>query len=126
MNDAAFPFGKFPSITLLPYSSRFTSRHYTYIIDPSWTIGQQHTRTIHTLLPSHHSPSPDRPTPAKMADQPGAHCGETRPIDRVGLRVSALFVILITSLIGTMFPIITKRVKYLRKRVPGIVFEFGK
>lgn len=57
---------------------------------------------------------------------PGEHCGDTRPIDRLGLRVSALFVILITSLIGTMFPIITKRVKYLRKRVPGIVFEFGK
>lgn len=61
-----------------------------------------------------------------MNNQPGEHCGETRPIDRVGLRISALFVILVTSLIGTLFPIITKRVKYLRKRVPGVVFEFGK
>jgi hypothetical protein len=62
------------------------------------------------------------PTP----NTPGDHCDDTRPIDRVGFRVSALFVILLTSLIGTLFPIITKRVKYLRKRVPGVVFEFGK
>jgi hypothetical protein len=57
---------------------------------------------------------------------PGEHCDDTRPIDRVGYRVSALFVILLTSLVGTLFPIITKRVKYLRRRVPGVVFEFGK
>lgn len=34
--------------------------------------------------------------------------------------------ILVTSLIGTLFPVITKRTRRLRRLVPGAVFEFGK
>ena len=34
--------------------------------------------------------------------------------------------VLITSLVGTLFPVVTKRTKSLRKIVPGAFFEFGK
>lgn len=98
----------------------FLLTHHSFNLVPSLERAYITTDAPSTLLPLFSS------THGEMSVQPGAHCGDTRPIDRVGLRVSALFVILITSLIGTLFPIITKRVKYLRKRVPGVVFEFGK
>ncbi|GJN88689.1 hypothetical protein Rhopal_001655-T1 [Rhodotorula paludigena] len=44
----------------------------------------------------------------------------------LGLRVGGLFIILVTSLVGTLFPVIAKRVPFLRRRVPGSVFEFAK
>ncbi|ORY34667.1 ZIP-like iron-zinc transporter [Naematelia encephala] len=52
-------------------------------------------------------------------------CG-VNPTDRLGLRIGAIFIIMVTSMFGTLFPIITKRTNTLRKIVPGIVFEFTK
>lgn len=34
--------------------------------------------------------------------------------------------ILVTSLIGTCFPIMAKRIPFLRRHIPGAVFEFAK
>ncbi|KWU45093.1 Zinc/iron permease, partial [Rhodotorula sp. JG-1b] len=45
---------------------------------------------------------------------------------RVGLRVGAIFVILVTSVFGTMFPILSKRVPFLRRAIPGSLFDFVK
>lgn len=46
--------------------------------------------------------------------------------DNADSQVGSIFVILVTSLVGTLFPVITKRTRRLRKAVPGAVFEFGK
>lgn len=54
-----------------------------------------------------------------------ADCGPSEP-DRLGLRVGALFVILATSLVGTLFPIVSKRVPFLRRVIPAVMFEFAK
>ncbi|TKA51861.1 hypothetical protein B0A53_05213 [Rhodotorula sp. CCFEE 5036] len=52
-------------------------------------------------------------------------CGPTS-VGRVGLRVGAIFVILVTSVFGTMFPILSKRVPFLRRAIPGSLFDFVK
>ncbi|GAA5991051.1 hypothetical protein JCM11641_006603 [Rhodosporidiobolus odoratus] len=52
-------------------------------------------------------------------------CGPTS-VGKLGLRIGAVFVILATSLIGTYFPVLAKRVPFLRRKVPGSVFEFAK
>ncbi|KZT58773.1 Zinc/iron permease [Calocera cornea HHB12733] len=52
-------------------------------------------------------------------------CGPS-DTDNLGLRIGAIFIILLTSLFGTMFPVMTKRVAFLRNAVPKIVFEFAK
>ncbi|GAA5996054.1 uncharacterized protein JCM10292_004918 [Rhodotorula paludigena] len=52
-------------------------------------------------------------------------CGP-EPVGKLGLRIGAIFVILVTSVAGTMFPILAKRVSVLRRHVPGFVFEFAK
>ncbi|GAA5836595.1 hypothetical protein JCM9279_000438 [Rhodotorula babjevae] len=45
---------------------------------------------------------------------------------RLGLRIGSIFAILFTSLAGTLFPILAKRVKSLERTVPGAVFDFSK
>ncbi|GAA6012786.1 hypothetical protein JCM11491_002561 [Sporobolomyces phaffii] len=52
-------------------------------------------------------------------------CGPA-PVGKLGLRIGAVFIILATSLIATLFPVITRRVSVLRRAVPGGVFEFAK
>jgi zinc transporter 1/2/3 len=70
-------------------------------------------------------------------------CG-VNPTDRLGLRVGpfsnfssagthhrlsqigAVFVIMVTSMFGTFFPVITKRSSRLGNWVPGWVFEMAK
>ncbi|GAA6000056.1 hypothetical protein JCM10207_006033 [Rhodosporidiobolus poonsookiae] len=46
--------------------------------------------------------------------------------DRLGLRIAALWVILVTSLLGALFPVVAKRVPFLRRTIPAFVFEFAK
>ncbi|ORY84712.1 Zinc/iron permease [Leucosporidium creatinivorum] len=48
------------------------------------------------------------------------------PTTNLGLRIGAIFIILVTSLFGTLFPIASKRIPVLRRAVPGVVFEFAK
>ncbi|GAA5896646.1 hypothetical protein JCM8208_004254 [Rhodotorula glutinis] len=45
---------------------------------------------------------------------------------RLGLRIGSIFAILLTSLAGTLFPILAKRVKAFERTVPGSVFDFSK
>jgi zinc transporter 1/2/3 len=74
-------------------------------------------------------------------------CGPSS-VGKLGLRIGAVFIILVrfdfslffrkysdltlfpylqaTSLLATLFPVITKRVTVLRRAVPGAVFEFAK
>ncbi|GAA5932100.1 hypothetical protein JCM1841_006863 [Sporobolomyces salmonicolor] len=60
-----------------------------------------------------------------MSDVESDPCGPTH-VSRLGLRIGAIFVILVTSLFGTLFPVISKRVAVLRRHVPGLVFDFAK
>lgn len=45
-------------------------------------------------------------------------CGPT-PIGKLGLRIGAIFIIMVTSMFGTLFPILSKRNQTLRRIVPG-------
>ncbi|KAI5476566.1 zip-like iron-zinc transporter [Pseudohyphozyma bogoriensis] len=60
-----------------------------------------------------------------MSDASDDPCGPS-PVSRLGLRVGAIFIILVTSTFGTLFPIASKRIPLLRRTVPGVVFEFAK
>ncbi|GAA5860747.1 hypothetical protein JCM1840_001950 [Sporobolomyces johnsonii] len=60
-----------------------------------------------------------------MSDVESDPCGPTH-VGRLGLRIGAIFIILVTSLFGTLFPVVSKRVGVLRRHVPGVVFEFAK
>ncbi|KAL7010104.1 hypothetical protein EMMF5_000123 [Cystobasidiomycetes sp. EMM_F5] len=52
-------------------------------------------------------------------------CNDGSPYNgSFGLRVGGIFIILVTSMAGTLFPIISKRVR--RLAVPKLVFEFAK
>ena len=44
--------------------------------------------------------------------------------DHMGTRIGALFVILVTSAIFTVFPILTRRIPNLR--IPGVIYDFAK
>ena len=41
----------------------------------------------------------------------------------MGTRIGALFVILVTSAIFTIFPILTRRIPNLR--IPGVIYDFA-
>ncbi|KAF8518935.1 ZIP-like iron-zinc transporter [Hysterangium stoloniferum] len=52
-------------------------------------------------------------------------CGSVNnQVDLLGLRVGAIFIILVTSLFGTLFPILARRSKFIR--LPPIAFDFAK
>ncbi|GAA6042440.1 hypothetical protein JCM8097_008453 [Rhodosporidiobolus ruineniae] len=53
-------------------------------------------------------------------------CKQRHSSSELGLRIGALWVILVTSLLGTLFPIVAKRVPALRRRTPATLFEFAK
>ncbi|KAL8284219.1 hypothetical protein RQP46_004968 [Phenoliferia psychrophenolica] len=69
-----------------------------------------------------------------LAVRPGAHTLQelrlvdlaTGQTDNLGLRIGAIFVILLTSLVGSLFPVLARRSPFLRARVPPLVFEFAK
>ncbi|GAA5853828.1 hypothetical protein JCM8547_007464 [Rhodosporidiobolus lusitaniae] len=52
-------------------------------------------------------------------------CGPTS-VGKVGLRIGSIFIILVTSVAGTMFPVLAKRVPVLQRTIPGSLFEFVK
>lgn len=52
------------------------------------------------------------------------HCSQLQFSGRLGLRVAAIFIILATSLFGTLFPILTRRSKLIV--LPTAVYEFAK
>ncbi|GAA6003144.1 hypothetical protein JCM10207_001769 [Rhodosporidiobolus poonsookiae] len=53
-------------------------------------------------------------------------CHARHSPSQLGLQIGALWVILVTSLAGTLFPVIAKRVPALRRTVPASIFEFAK
>ena len=60
-------------------------------------------------------------------DDDDVNCG-TGGGDRsdTGLRIASIFIILVGSLAGALFPVLTRRTKWLSKRVPQPVFETAK
>ncbi|GAA6033172.1 hypothetical protein JCM8097_002981 [Rhodosporidiobolus ruineniae] len=67
--------------------------------------------------------APDGAADATADDED--ECGPTS-VGKVGLRIGAIFIILVTSVFGTYFPILSKRIPTLQRHVPGGVFEFAK
>lgn len=43
-----------------------------------------------------------------------------------GLRIASIFIIMATSMFGAMFPVVSRRVAWMRTHVPSIVFQFAK
>lgn len=60
-----------------------------------------------------------------LRDDDSDPCGKS-PVTNIGFRVGAMFVVFVTSLVGTLFPVITRRVPRLRAIVPGPAFDFAK
>ena len=50
--------------------------------------------------------------------------GQVEDIDHIGTRIGAIFVILFTSLIFTLFPVVTKQIPKLS--VPQPVYDFAR
>ena len=50
--------------------------------------------------------------------------GEKNEVDHLGVRIGAIFVVLVTSAIFTLFPIVAKRIPKLR--IPHWIYEFAK
>lgn len=46
--------------------------------------------------------------------------------DFFGLRVASIFIILVGSLFGALFPVLAKRTKWLSSRIPNSLFDFAK
>lgn len=50
-------------------------------------------------------------------------CGSvTNQVDLLGLRVGSLFVIMFTSMLGALFPVLSRRTKLIT--IPPLVFEY--
>jgi len=55
-------------------------------------------------------------------DHDGAPCGDVKnEVDLFGLRVASLFIIGVASTVGALFPVLSRRSKWIR--VPPLVFE---
>lgn len=59
-----------------------------------------------------------------MADEEEVCVGAKDEVDHMGTRIGALFVILVTSAIFTLFPIVTKRVP--RLTIPDFIYDFAR
>ena len=46
--------------------------------------------------------------------------------DKTGLRIASVFVIMATSMLGALFPVLARRNRYLRAHIPTPVFETAK
>ncbi|GAA6059828.1 hypothetical protein JCM10212_003740 [Sporobolomyces blumeae] len=69
--------------------------------------------------------STDGLNPGAVPEVEDDPCGPS-PVGKLGLRIGALFIILATSLVATMFPVISRRVGAMRRHIPSGVFEFAK
>lgn len=45
---------------------------------------------------------------------------------KFGLRVASVFIVMVGSMFGAFFPVLTRRTKWLAPRVPKGVFDFAK
>ena len=46
--------------------------------------------------------------------------------DLLGLRIASVFIILVGSMFGALFPVLAKRTRWLAPRIPKGVFDFAK
>ncbi|WFD28045.1 hypothetical protein MNAN1_003053 [Malassezia nana] len=59
-----------------------------------------------------------------MADEEEVCVGAKNEVDHMGTRIGALFVILVTSALFTLFPIVTKRIP--RLTIPNFIYDFAR
>lgn len=63
----------------------------------------------------------------RRADDDELNCGEGGGSDEFfGLRVASIFIILIGSMFGALFPVLARRSRWLSSRIPHGVFDFAK
>jgi len=60
----------------------------------------------------------------KMADEEEVCVGAVNEVDNMGVRIGAIFVILVTTSLFTLFPILTKRIP--RLTIPQFIYDFAK
>ncbi|CCV00285.1 unnamed protein product [Malassezia sympodialis ATCC 42132] len=59
-----------------------------------------------------------------MADDEDVCVGAVNDVDNMGVRIGAIFVILVTTSLFTLFPIVTKRIP--RLTIPQFIYDFAK
>ncbi|KAI0076574.1 ZIP-like iron-zinc transporter [Panus rudis PR-1116 ss-1] len=63
----------------------------------------------------------------RRADDDEVNCGSGGGSDELfGLRVASIFIILIGSMFGALFPVLARRSKWLSARIPHGLFDFAK
>lgn len=53
-------------------------------------------------------------------------CGDTTSSTDLPLRIASIFVILVGASFGALFPVLSRRTKFLRSRIPKGVFDTAK
>lgn len=61
-----------------------------------------------------------------IAGEDTAACGDGTSSEDLPLRIASIFVILVGASFGSLFPVLSRRTKYLRSRIPKGVFDTAK
>ena len=61
-----------------------------------------------------------------IAGEDDTTCGDGTSSEDLPLRIASIFVILVGASFGTLFPVLSRRTKYLRSRIPKGVFDTAK
>ena len=61
-----------------------------------------------------------------IAGEDTTTCGEGTSSEDLPLRIASIFVILVGASFATLFPVLSRRTKYLRSRIPKGVFDTAK
>ena len=121
MNSARLAF------SLSPHSLSFKSHPKAALPPPPSPATERHpvrrrqkAKTITTMMARSHRF-------VRRADDEELNCGEGGGSDEFfGLRVASIFIILIGSMFGALFPVLARRTKWLSSRVPHGLFDFAK
>ena len=61
-----------------------------------------------------------------IAREDTATCGDGTSSEDLPLRIASIFVILVGASFGSLFPVLSRRTKYLRSRIPKGMFDTAK
>ena len=61
-----------------------------------------------------------------IAGEDNTTCGDGTSSEDLPLRIASIFVILVGASFGSLFPVLSRRTKYLRSRIPKGVFDTAK
>ena len=69
----------------------------------------------------------DAPPDSSTSDDDDVNCGTGGgDTGSTGLRIASVFIVMIGSMMGALFPVLARRTRWLSPHVPKGVFEFAK